>query len=162
MKRELYTALRIRRKRSLLQQTPKMPEKHNLQLSGERSSPESRGPRARCPRELHCLLPQQENGHRSRGRRKPRGSKLFFPFLRPQRRTKRRSPRQQHHSIPTSSSSGERSRPPSPTTSRPHPEKNRLNENPTDRGTGAGTFDDITRPENGIRSNLSRETRSRR
>jgi hypothetical protein len=43
MKRELYTALRIRRKRSLLQQTPKVPEKHNLQLSGERLSPESRG-----------------------------------------------------------------------------------------------------------------------
>jgi hypothetical protein len=30
------------------------------------------------------------------------------------------------------------------------------------RRTGAGTFDDITRPENGIRSSLSRETRSRR
>jgi hypothetical protein len=43
MKRELYTALRIRRKRSLLQQTPKMPEKRNLQLSGKRSSLESRG-----------------------------------------------------------------------------------------------------------------------
>jgi hypothetical protein len=41
MKRELYTALRIRRKRSLLQQTPKMSEKCNLQLSGKRSSPES-------------------------------------------------------------------------------------------------------------------------
>jgi hypothetical protein len=40
MKRELYTALRIRRKRSLLQQTLKMPEKRNLQLSGKRSSPE--------------------------------------------------------------------------------------------------------------------------
>jgi hypothetical protein len=52
--------------------------------------------------------------------------------------------------------------PPSPTTSQLHPEKNRLNENPADRGTDAGTFDDITRPENGIRSNLSRETRSRR
>jgi hypothetical protein len=52
--------------------------------------------------------------------------------------------------------------PPSPTTSRPHPEKNRLNENPADGGTDAGTFDDITWPESGIRSNLSRETRSRR
>jgi hypothetical protein len=99
---------------------------------------------------------RQKNGHRSRG------SKLFFPFLRPQRRTERRSPRQQRHSIPTSSSSGEWSRLPSPTTSRPHPEKNHLNENPADGETGAGTFDDITRPENGIRSNLSRGTRSRR
>jgi hypothetical protein len=41
-------------------------------------------------------------------------------------------------------------------------EKNHLNENPADEGTDAGTFDDITRPENGIRSSLSRETRSRR
>jgi hypothetical protein len=42
------------------------------------------------------------------------------------------------------------------------PGEDRLNENPADGGTGAGTFDDTTRPENGIRSNLSRETRSRR
>jgi hypothetical protein len=103
-----------------------------------------------------------KNGHRSRGRRRPRRSKLFFPFLHPQRRTERRSPRQQHHSTPTSSSSGEWSRLPSPTTSRLRPEKNHLNKNPVDGGTGAGTFDDITRPENGIRSSLSRETRSRR
>jgi hypothetical protein len=82
---------------------------------------------------------RQKNGHRSRGRRRPRGSKLFFPFLRPQKRTERRSPRQQLHSIPTSSSSGEWSRLPSPTTSRPHPEKNHLNENPADGETGAGT-----------------------
>jgi hypothetical protein len=41
-------------------------------------------------------------------------------------------------------------------------EKNHLNENPADGGTGAGTFDDITWPESGIRSSLSRETRSRR
>jgi hypothetical protein len=41
MKRELYTALRIRRKRSLLQQTPKTPEKRNLQLSGKRASGKS-------------------------------------------------------------------------------------------------------------------------
>jgi hypothetical protein len=116
----------------------------------------------RGPGELHCLLPRQKNGHRSRGRRRPRRSKSFFPFLRPQRRTERRSPRQQHHSTPTSSSSGEWSRLPSPTTSRPRPEKNRLNENPADGGTVAGTFDDITRPENRIRSNLSRETRSQR
>jgi hypothetical protein len=162
MKRELYTALRIHRKRSLLQQTPKMSEKRNLQLSEKRSSLESQGPGAHRPGELCCLPPRQKNGHRSRGRRKLRGRKLFFLFLRPQRRTERRSPRQQHHSTPTSSSSGERSRPPSPTTSRPHPEKNRLNENPADGGTGAGTFDDITRPENGTRSNLSRGTRSQR
>jgi hypothetical protein len=46
--------------------------------------------------------------------------------------------------------------------SQPHPEKNRLNENLADGGIGAGTFDDITRLENGIRSSLSHETRSRR
>jgi hypothetical protein len=57
---------------------------------------------------------------------------------------------------------GRWSRPPSLTTNRPRLEKNHLNENPADGGTDAGTFDDITRPENGIRSSLSRETRSRR
>jgi hypothetical protein len=95
-------------------------------------------------------------------RKRPGKSKSFFPFLRPQRRTERKSPRQQHHSTPTSSSSGEWSRPPSLTTNRPRLERNHLNENPADGGTDAGTFDDITRPENGIRSSLSRETRSRR
>ena len=45
---------------------------------------------------------------------------------------------------------------------RPRLEKNRLSENPADEGTDAETFDDITQPENGIRSNLSRETRSQR
>jgi hypothetical protein len=44
----------------------------------------------------------------------------------------------------------------------PHQEKNHLNENPADGETGAGTFGDIRRLENGIRSNLSRGTRSRR
>jgi hypothetical protein len=46
--------------------------------------------------------------------------------------------------------------------SRPYPGKNRLNESPDGGGTDAGMFDDITRPENGIRSSLSREMRSRR
>jgi hypothetical protein len=50
--------------------------------------------------------------------------------------------------------------PPSPTTSRPRPEKNHLSGNPADGETGAETFGDITRPENGIRSNLFRGTRS--
>jgi hypothetical protein len=45
---------------------------------------------------------------------------------------------------------------------RPRPEKNHLSENPADEGTDAETFDDITQPENEIRSNLSRETRSQR
>ena len=52
--------------------------------------------------------------------------------------------------------------PPSPTTSRLRLEKNRLSENPADEGTDEGTFDDITQLENGIRSSLSRETRSQR
>ena len=50
----------------------------------------------------------------------------------------------------------------SPTMNRPRLEKNRLSENPADEGIGAGTFDDITQLENGIRSSLSRETRSQR
>ena len=105
---------------------------------------------------------RRRNGHGSRGRRRPGKGKLFFPFLRPQRRTERNSPRQQCRSTPTSSSSGEQSRPPSPTTNRPRLEKNHLSENPADEGTDAGTFDDITQLEKGIRSSLSRETRSQR
>jgi hypothetical protein len=45
---------------------------------------------------------------------------------------------------------------------RPRLEKNRISENPADEGIGAGTFDDIMQLENGIRNNLSRETRSQR
>jgi hypothetical protein len=52
--------------------------------------------------------------------------------------------------------------PPSPTTRRSHLEKNHLSGSPAGRETGAGTFGDIMRPENGIRSNLFRGTRSRR
>jgi hypothetical protein len=52
--------------------------------------------------------------------------------------------------------------PPSPTTSRPRPEKNQLSGNPADGETGVETFGDTTRPENGIQSNLFRGTRSRR
>jgi hypothetical protein len=52
--------------------------------------------------------------------------------------------------------------PPSPTTSRPHPEKNHLSGNPVGGETDAETFGDIMRPENGIQSSLFRGTRSRR
>jgi hypothetical protein len=52
--------------------------------------------------------------------------------------------------------------PPSPTTSRPCPEKNPLSGNPADGGTDAEISGDITRPESGTQSNLSRETRSQR
>ena len=93
---------------------------------------------------------------------KPRDVKLLFLCLHPQRRAERGSSRQLFHSTPTSSSSGEQSRPPSLTMNRPRPEKNHLSENPADEGTDAETFDDITQPENGIWSNLSRETRSQR
>jgi hypothetical protein len=82
---------------------------------------------------------------------------VFFPCLRPQRRTERRSPRQPRHSTPTFFSSGEWSRPPSPTTSRPRPEKNHLSGSPVDGGTGAETSGDITRPESGIQSSLVSE-----
>jgi hypothetical protein len=52
--------------------------------------------------------------------------------------------------------------PPSPTTSRLHPERNLLNGNPADEGTDAEISSDITMPESGTRSSLSRETRSQR
>jgi hypothetical protein len=87
---------------------------------------------------------------------------LFFLCLCPQRRTERRSPRQLHHSTPTSSSSGEWSRPPSPKTSRLHPERNLLSGNLANEGTDAEISGDIMRPESGTRSSLYRETRSQR
>src|SRR5690242_19019221 len=142
MKRELYTVSRIRWKRSLLQQTPKMPEKLSLLLFGKRSPPERLELKARRPGRLRYLLPRRKNGRGSRERRRPGKGKSFFPFLRPQRRTERKSPRQRHHSTPTSSSLGEWSRPPSLTTNQPRPEKNHLNENPDDGGIDVGTFDD--------------------
>jgi hypothetical protein len=52
--------------------------------------------------------------------------------------------------------------PPSPTTSRLHPERNLLNGNPADGGTDAEISGDITRPESGTRSSLYRETRSQK
>jgi hypothetical protein len=61
-----------------------------------------------------------------------------------------------------SSSSGEWSRLPSPTTNRLHPERNLLSRNLADEGTDAEMSEDITRPESGTRSSLSRETRSQR
>jgi hypothetical protein len=78
----------------------------------------------------------------------------------PSKENEKRSPRPPHHSTPTFSSSGEWSRPPSPTTSRPRPEKNLLSGNPADGGTDAEISGDITRPESGTRSSLFRETRS--
>jgi hypothetical protein len=50
----------------------------------------------------------------------------------------------------------------SPTTNRPHLERNLLSGNPADGGTDAEISSDITRPESGTRSSLSRETRSQR
>jgi hypothetical protein len=81
---------------------------------------------------------------------------------RPQRRTERGSSQRQLHSTPTSSSSGEWSRPWSPTTNQPRPGKNLLSGNPADEGTDTETFDDITRPESGTQRSPCHETRSRR
>jgi hypothetical protein len=52
--------------------------------------------------------------------------------------------------------------PPSPTTSRLHPERNLLSGNPADGGTDTKISGDITRPESGTRRNPYRVTRSRR
>jgi hypothetical protein len=93
---------------------------------------------------------------------RPRVIKLLFLCLRPLRKTGRRSSRQRLPSTPTSSSSREWNRPSSPTTSRPHPERNLLSGNPADEGTDAEISDDITRPESETRRNLYCDTRSRR
>jgi hypothetical protein len=112
--------------------------------------------------ELRCPPLRRENGHGSQGKKKQRIIKLIFLCLLSQRRTERRSSWQLLHSTPTSSSSGEWSRPPSPTTSRLHPERNLLSGNPADEGTDAEISGDITRPESGTRCSLYRETRSQR
>jgi hypothetical protein len=52
--------------------------------------------------------------------------------------------------------------PPSPTTSRLHPERNLLSGNPADEGIDAEISGDITTLENGTRRSLYRETRSQR
>jgi hypothetical protein len=126
------------------------------------SKPGAEGPLTRRT-PLSTSPTKESNGHKLQVRKKqikPGGSKLFFLCLHPQRRTERRSPRQLHHSTPTSSSSGEWSRLPSPTTSRLHPERNLLSGNPADEGTDVEISDDITRPESGTRSSLYREMRS--
>jgi hypothetical protein len=46
--------------------------------------------------------------------------------------------------------------------SRPRPEKNHLCGSPVDKEIGAETSGDITKPESGIQSSLSRGTRSQR
>jgi hypothetical protein len=94
---------------------------------------------------------------------KPRVVKLLFLYLRPQRRTERRSSRQLLHSTPTSSSSGEEwNRILSPTMNQLHQEKNLFIWSLAGGGTGAEIFGDIMRPENGIRRSPYRETRSQK
>jgi hypothetical protein len=126
------------------------------------SKPRTKGP---STRRLRCPPLRQKNGHESQGGKKqmrPRVVKLLFLCLRPLRRTGKRSSRQRLPSTPTSSSSGEWNRPPSPTTNRLRLERNLLSENPADEGTDAEISDGITKPESGTRRNPYRETRSRR
>jgi hypothetical protein len=89
--------------------------------------------------------------------------KLLFLCHCPQRRTERRSSRQQLYSTPTSSSSGEEwNRILSPTMNQLHQERNLFIGSLADGGTDAEIFGDITKPENGIRRNPYRETRSQK
>jgi hypothetical protein len=138
-------------------------EKAQPPMLRKRSPPARRRPEAHQPEKLHCLLLRRKNGHKSQERKrqiKSGESKLFFPRL--QRRTERRSSQQLYHSTPTSSSSGEQSRPPSPTTSRPYPERNPLSGSPANEGTDAEISGDITRLESGTRRSLCRGTTPQR
>jgi hypothetical protein len=81
--RELYTVSRIRRKRSLLQQTPKMPETRNLELFGKRSSSESRGREFANPEDSAVYFPdkrmdayREEEGDQRKASRSFRSSGL--------------------------------------------------------------------------------------
>jgi hypothetical protein len=92
-----------------------------------------------------------------------RAVKQLFLCLRPQRRTERRSSRQLLHSTPMSSSSGEEwNRIQSPTMNQLHQERNLFIGSLADGGTDAEIFGDITKPENRIRCNPYRETRSQK
>jgi hypothetical protein len=89
--------------------------------------------------------------------------KLLFLCLRPQRRTERRSSRQLLHPTLTSSlSGGEWNRILSPTMNQLHRERNLFIGSLADGGNDAEIFGDITKPENGIRRNPYRETRSQK
>jgi hypothetical protein len=140
-------------------------KKRNLQRSKKRPPSANQEPRVRLLGEL-CRPPlRQKNGHESQGGKKqirPRVVKLLFLCLRPLRKTGRRSSRQRLPSTPTSSSSGDWNRPPSPTTNRLRLERNLLSGNPADEGADAEISDGITKPESGTRHNPYRETRSRR
>jgi hypothetical protein len=99
----------------------------------------------------------------TRKKKKQRPIKLAFWYLHPQRRTERSlSSRQLHSTLTSSSSGGEWNRPPSLTTNQLCLGKNHLSGKLADEGTNDVTPDDIMKPENEIRRNLYRETRSRR
>jgi hypothetical protein len=99
----------------------------------------------------------------TRKKKKQRPIKLPFWYLCPQRRTERSLSSRPLHSTPTSSSSeGEWSRPPSPTTNQLCLGKNHLSEKLVDEGTNVVTKGDIMKPENETRRSLYHEMRSRR
>jgi hypothetical protein len=104
----------------------------------------------------------QEKANLQRSKQKPPSASWEPKCLHPQRRAEGSSSLRQFHSTLMSSSSGEWSRPPSPTTNQLRPGKNLLSGNPADEETDAETFDDITRPGNGTQRNPYHETRSRR
>jgi hypothetical protein len=89
--------------------------------------------------------------------------KLLFLCLRPQRRAERESSRQLFHSTSTSSSSKEEwNQILSPMMNQLHWGKNLFSGNLAGGGTDAEIFDDIMRPENGIRCSPYHETRSQK
>jgi hypothetical protein len=97
MKRELYTALQIRRKRSLLQQTPKIPEKRNLQLSEKRSPSESQGPGPADPENSTAYFPDERM---DTGRKEERGrEKASCSFRSSALKGERKKDRHDHRTI---------------------------------------------------------------
>jgi hypothetical protein len=162
MKRELYTALQIRRKRSLLQQTPKISEKRNLQLSGKKIAFRKPGAEGPLTRKTPLSTSPMKEWTQIARKKETRRKQVVLSMPPPSKENRKKIATTAAPFYPTFFSSGEWSRPPSPTTSRPCPEKNHLSGNPADGETGVEIFGDITRPENGIRSNLFRGTRSRR
>ena len=122
------------------------------------------------PEEPRCPLRPQRSGHGLQERKKHAflekewsSAELSFWHLRPQRRTERNSPPLQLLFTPTSTSSGgDWSRLPSPTTSQPCQGKNLPSEKLGDEGTDAGIFVDITKLGSGTQRNPYLRMKSRK
>jgi hypothetical protein len=166
MRRELCIASRIRRRESFPQRSPRKSEqskkKRNLQCSKQKITFSKLG--AEGPSALRTPLSTSPTEEWTQITRKKEAKDhqvgLFVPPSSKENRKKIVVAAAPFY--PDVLFIGRVESPPSPTTNRPHPERNLLSGNPADEGTDVEISGDITRPESGTQRNLYRETRSRR